>query len=86
MQLLIQRFPNWNPVSVQKAEASSLEEGNPPNESIQVGGGKESNFAISLVTASEKETGQTEGVHENVFRCGVVDYDQYLRCRSRTVI
>ena len=34
--------------------------GNPPNWNILVGGGKESNIAISLVTASETDIEQTE--------------------------
>ena len=34
--------------------------GNPPNWNILVGGGKESNIAISLVTASETDVEQTE--------------------------
>lgn len=59
-----------------------VEEGNPPNESIQVGGGKESNIAISLVTASEKETGQTEWYDENRNRCGVVDQNQCFMYRN----
>lgn len=57
---MIHRYPNWNPFIVQKAMKGPLGPGNPPNESIQVGGGKEINFEISLVTASKKETGQTE--------------------------
>ena len=60
MQAMIHRYPNWNPFIVQKAMKGPLGPGNPPNESIQVGGGKEINFEISLVMASKKETGQTE--------------------------
>jgi len=43
MQLLIHRCPNENLSRVQKAWESPLGERNPPNESIQVGGGRESN-------------------------------------------
>lgn len=50
-----------------------LKERNSLNESIQVGDGKESNFAIPLVTASEEGTGQTERQDESPGGCGVVD-------------
>ena len=45
--------------------------GNPPNWNILVGGGKESNIAISLVTASETDTEQTESRLVICGRCGV---------------
>lgn len=47
---------------------------------------EEKAIAISLVTASEKETGQTERYDENYIECGVVDQNQCFIGVSRILL